>query len=59
MSIPQKIYHLTLAGEKSPETARALEGWLQRYEAQWREVSKESELWRIRDVTLWYASRLT
>ena len=51
-------YHLALQGEKSPETARALENWLLRYEEQWREVSKESELWRIRDVTTWYAQKL-
>lgn len=51
-------YHLALQGEKSPETARALENWLLRYEEQWREVSKESELWRIRDVTMWYAQKL-
>ena len=51
-------YHTVLKGEKSTETAQALLRWLQRYEAQWREVSKESELWRIRDVTAWYADRL-
>jgi len=51
-------YHAVLKGEKSPETAQALLRWLCRYETQWREVSKESELWRIRDVTAWYADRL-
>lgn len=51
-------YHTVLKGEKSPETAQALLRWLLRYEAQWREASKESELWRIRDVTAWYAERL-
>ena len=51
-------YHTVLKGERSTETAQALLRWLHRYEAQWREVSKESELWRIRDVTAWYADRL-
>ena len=51
-------YHTVLKGEKSTETAQALLRWLHRYGAQWREVSKESELWRIRDVTAWYADRL-
>ncbi len=40
------------------ETAVRLERWLLRYEAQWRQVSKESELWRIRNVVRWYAARL-
>lgn len=51
-------YHAVLKGTKSVETADALEVWLTRYEAMWREVSKESELWRIRDVTVWYAQQL-
>lgn len=53
-----QAYHAVLKGEKSAATAQALLRWLQRYEAQWREVSKESELWRIRDVTTWYAEQL-
>ena len=51
-------YHAVCRGDRSPETADALERWLTRYEAMWREVSKESELWRIRDVTVWYAQQL-
>ena len=51
-------YHKVIQGQRDPETAQALERWLYRYEQQWREVSKESELWRIRDVTMWYAQKL-
>lgn len=51
-------YHLVIQGRRDPDTAQALERWLYRYEQQWREVSKESELWRIRDVTMWYAQKL-
>ena len=58
MRLWDAAYHAVLKGEKSPETAQALERWLLRYERQWREISKESELWRIRDVTTWYAERL-
>ncbi len=46
------------AGEKAPELAINLEKWLYRYEMMWREVSRESELWRIRDVARWYAEQL-
>ena len=35
-----------------------LERWLRRYQAMWREVSKESEIWRIRDVTVWHTNEL-
>jgi len=51
-------YHTLLLGQKSDTLAQALERWLTRYEAMWREVSKESELWRLRDVTVWYADQL-
>lgn len=51
-------YHAVLQSRKDAETAQALERWLHRYEAMWREVSKESELWRVRDVTMWYAAQL-
>ncbi len=51
-------YHAVLLGRTDAELAQALERWLHRYEAMWREVSKESELWRIRDVVVWYADRL-
>ena len=51
-------YHAVLKGAKAPDVAKALERWLRRYERQWREVSKESELWRIRDVVAWYVQQL-
>ena len=51
-------YHAVCRERKDAQLAQALERWLQRYEAMWREVSKESELWRIRDVTVWYAAQL-
>lgn len=51
-------YHAVLSGRKDTALAQQMERWLTRYETMWREVSKESELWRIRDVTLWYATQL-
>ncbi len=45
-------------GQKDCDLAMQLERWLHRYETMWREVSKESELWRIRDVAAWYADLL-
>ena len=51
-------YHLVLLGEKSADVAQVLLEWLKKYENRWREVSKEAELWRIRDVAQWYAQRL-
>lgn len=50
--------HRVLAGEKDTALAARLERWLRRYQAMWRETSRESELWRIRDVTIWYANEL-
>lgn len=50
--------HAVSCGRKDVALAKVLEGWLYRYEQSWREVSKESELWRIRDVTVWYACQL-
>ena len=58
MRLWDAAYHAVCRNEKNADTAQALERWLQRYEAMWREVSKESELWRIRDVTVWYAAQL-
>lgn len=52
------VSHAVSAGEKNPLLATRLERWLRRYQAQWREVSRESELWRIRDVAVWYADEL-
>lgn len=50
--------HAVSAGRKDAALASALERWLRRYQAMWREVSRESELWRIRDVAVWYAGQL-
>ena len=50
--------HAVSAGEKAPAVATGLEKWLRRYQQMWREVSKESEMWRIRDVCAWYTNEL-
>ncbi len=50
--------HAVTAGEKNPALAAQLERWFRRYQAMWREVSRESELWRVREVTAWYAEQL-
>ena len=46
------------AGKKDPALAAGLEKWLRRYQPMWREISRESELWRIREVCTWYANEL-
>jgi hypothetical protein len=38
--------------------AERLERWLYHYEQLWQQVSKPSELWRIREMVRWYAARL-
>ena len=50
--------HAVASGEKDTALATRMERWLRRYQAMWREVSKESELWRIRDIAVWYANEL-
>ena len=50
--------HAVATGDKDAALAMKMERWLRRYQAQWREVSRESELWRIRDVAVWYANEL-
>ncbi len=52
------IQHCTCSGLKDGELADRLLRWLPRYEAMWHETSRESELWRIRDVASWYAAYL-
>ena len=52
------VAHTVSAGEKNPALAAALERWFRRYQQMWREVSRESELWRIREVCTWYANEL-
>jgi hexosaminidase len=38
--------------------AQSLENWFYHYKECWRRSSKESELYRIQDVIVWYADRL-
>lgn len=52
------VGHGITAGCKDASLAARLERWLHRYEVMWREVSRESELWRVRDVAKWYADEL-
>ena len=52
------VVHAVTAGEKDAALAACLERWLRRYQAMWREVSRESELWLVRDVCAWYADEL-
>ena len=44
--------------KKDAALAQRLERWLRQYEQLWRQVSKESELWRIREMARWYAALL-
>lgn len=46
------------AGRQDAMLAQRLERWLRQYEQLWRQVSRESELWRIREMVRWYAARL-
>ena len=50
--------HAVSAEQKDPALAARLEKWFRRYQRMWREVSRESELWRIREVCSWYAEEL-
>lgn len=52
------VGHAVSAGQKDAALATQLEKWFRRYQAMWREVSRESELWRIREVCTWYANQL-
>lgn len=40
------------------ELAGRLEQWFYQYKAVWRTVSKESELYRLQEVIVWYANEL-
>lgn len=43
----------------NPKTlAKQLEHWFYTYKEVWRSVSRESELYRIQNVVIWYADRL-
>lgn len=52
------VGHAVSAGPKDAALASQLERWFCRYQGMWREVSRESELWRIREVCTWYADEL-
>ena len=52
------VGHTVSAGKQNPILAARLEQWFRRYQQMWREVSRESELWRIREVCTWYADEL-
>lgn len=45
-------------GSRDAGLARRLECWLRQYEQQWLQISKPSELWRIREMVRWYAALL-
>ena len=57
-----KVWNLTGRAVREQQydsaLAQRLERWLRQYEQLWRQVSRESELWRIRDMVRWYAARL-
>lgn len=44
--------------QKDASLAQRLERWLRQYEQQWLQISKPSELWRIREMVRWYAALL-
>jgi hypothetical protein len=46
------------AAENSKTLAEQLEHWFYVYKEVWRTVSRESELYRIQNVILWYADKL-
>ena len=52
------VGHAVSAGRKDTALANSLERWCRRYQQMWREVSRESELWRIREVCTWYAEQM-
>lgn len=55
----QKLYGVKNEVQADPKVlAEQLEHWFYHYKEVWRSVSKESELYRIQDVILWYADRL-
>ncbi len=58
-TICNKQYESTYASASDPkELAKQLEHWFYHYKELWRSVSRESELYRIQNVILWYADRL-
>jgi hypothetical protein len=58
-TILQQRYQVTNAAAADPvELAGRLENWFHQYKSIWRRVSKESELYRLQNLILWYADEL-
>ena len=57
--ISRELYGVKNEVQADPKAlAEQLEHWFYHYKEVWRSVSKESELYRIQNVILWYADRL-
>ena len=58
-TIMQRRYQIPNAAAVDPsELAGRLENWFHQYKGIWRSVSKESELYRLQALILWYADEL-
>jgi hypothetical protein len=58
-TISQYKYHITNEASQNPtELAVRLEYWFYHYKELWRTVSKESELYRLQNLIIWYADYL-
>lgn len=53
-----QVQFTVAAEQKDPALAGSLRRFLRQYEVMWREVSRESELHRIREIAVWYAEAL-
>ncbi len=52
-------YHVKNEAAAQPDVlAGQLENWFHHYKGVWRKVSKESELYRLQELILWYAKEL-
>lgn len=58
-TISNKVYNIPNEEAKNPMTlAVDLEYWFYSYKELWRQVSKESELYRLQNIIIWYADLL-
>jgi hypothetical protein len=58
-TISNKVYNIPNEEAKNPMTlAVDLEYWFYSYKGLWRQVSKESELYRLQNIIIWYADLL-
>jgi hypothetical protein len=58
-TISQYKYHITNEASQNPsKLAVRLEYWFYHYKELWRTVSKESELYRLQNLIIWYADHL-